>query len=453
MTDYNDPQVLVEYERVLSALGERAAENIIEPDLARMQHLMDLIGNPQHAYRVIHVAGTNGKTSTSRMIESLLREAGLNVGLTTSPHLHDVRERIRIHGEPISLPAFIETYDDIAPYLDLTDQQTGGRLSYFEVLTAMAFAAFADAPVDVAVIEVGMGGRWDSTNVVQPDVAVITPVGLDHQRYLGDTIEEIAAEKAGIIKPGCVAVVGPQERGALEVISERCVDVAASLLLAATDFGVVEREVAVGGSVVTLRGLGREYQQLVLPLHGEHQAQNASLALAAVEAFFGAGVDGRAINSEIVEAGFAQVTSPGRLEVVRRAPAVIIDAAHNSHGARSLVSALSGDFSFDRIVFVVGIFADKDVAEFLSVIEPMVDHFIATATDNPRALPAEELAEQAEACGIASVQPVPKLVDAITRAVEVCDEWANENLSAGVVICGSVYTVGQARALLGRHTA
>lgn len=450
----SDPQEILEFERVLAELANRAAEHQIDPALDRTAVLLDLLGNPQSSFRVVHVAGTNGKTSTSRMIESLLAEAGLSVGLTTSPHLHDVRERIRLHREPIALDRFVETFDDIAPYIPLAESTADrGRISYFETLTAMAFAAFADAPVDVGVIEVGMGGRWDSTNVVQPDVAVITPIGLDHQQYLGDTIAQIAAEKAGIIKPGSVVVCARQDPAALEVISDRAAEMGAALLLQDRDFAVVDRTLAVGGQQLTLRGIGGTYVDILLPLFGEHQADNAAVALAAVEAFFGAGVNGRRISDAIVQAGFAGATSPGRLEVVKRSPTIVVDAAHNPHGAAALVTALTDEFSFDRVVFVVGMLADKDASGFLSLIEPLSDQLICTQSASPRALPAEELAEVAAAAGIAEVETRPQLSDAIARAVEVSDEWAAADLVPGIVICGSVVTVGEARARLGRHSA
>lgn len=449
-----DPQQLLDFERVLSALNSRAGEADLVPDLTRIAALMDFLGSPQLAYRVVHVAGTNGKTTTSRMIEALLREAGLGVGLTTSPHLHDVRERIRVHGEPLSIERFIETYDDIAPFFDLVEAQVGGApLTYFEVLTAMAFAAFAEAPVDAAVIEVGMGGHWDCTNVVQPEVAVITPIGLDHQHFLGETLREIAWHKAGIIKPGCVVVCAEQQPEVMEVIAERCAEMGAALLVEGVDFGLMERAIAVGGAQLAIRGLGGEYRDLLVPLHGRHQARNACLALAAVEAFFGAGVAGRTLDFDLVQAAFASVTAPGRLEVVKRNPTVIIDAAHNPHGAKSLATALVDEFAFDRLCLVLGIFADKDVAGFLEVLEPLCDHLICTQSSSPRALPAAELAQHAQLLGYDSVVEQPNLLDAIDVAIAYADSFDREEHSVGIVISGSVVTVAQARALLGRHTA
>lgn len=455
MANAHDPQLILDFERVLSELNARAAENQIIPGLDRMSFLMSLLGDSHTAVNVIHVAGTNGKTSTSRMIESLLSAASLSTGLTTSPHLHDVRERIRLYGLPVPMETFVETYEDIAPYLVMTDGNfTDGRLSYFETLTAMAFAAFAQAPVDVAVIEVGLGGRWDATNVVQPSVCVITPIGLDHQNYLGDTIELIAAEKAGIIKPGAVVVVGLQDPRAHEVIAAKVRDVGAVALYQGVDFGVLERSLAVGGQVLTLRGLGGVYEDVVLPLHGQHQADNAALALAAVEAFFGAGVDGKRVGEEIVAEGFGNATSPGRLEVVRRGPTIIVDAAHNPHGGQALVAALTEEFGFDRIIAVVGMFADKDVQGFLALLEPVVDCIIVTQTNNERAVAADVLGGLArEVFADDRVEVQAQLTDAIARAIELADEDISEDAATGIVITGSVYTVAQARALLGKRSA
>jgi len=448
-----DPQILMEYERVLNQLTLRAGENKIDPTLDRIAFLADILGQPQLSYDVIHIAGTNGKTSTSRMVESLLSATSLNVGLTTSPHLHDVRERIRIYGQPIELELFIETFDDVAPLVALTEEKFGTPISFFETMTALAFAAFAQAPVDIAVVEVGMGGRWDATNIVQPTVCVITPIGLDHQEYLGDTIAKIAAEKAGIIKPNSVVVVGEQHPEALEVIQRQAQEVGAALLLQGIDFDVVDRQVAVGGQVLQLRGLAGVYTDVVMPLFGAHQAKNASLALAAVEAFFGAGIEGREIDSEMVHQGFGRVTSPGRLEVVRRGPTVLVDAAHNPHGATALATSLESEFTFDVLVGVVGMFADKDSEGFLGVMEPTFDRLLITQTDHERALAAGELAEIAiKIYGDDRVEVLPRLTDAIARGIEIADAvLAEDDKNVGIVVCGSVYTAAQARALLGKR--
>src|SRR5204863_7507925 len=317
-----------ELRQVEREIYARRPEHAIVPTLDRIAALAALLGDPQRACPVIHVTGTNGKTSTARMIETLLRARGLRTGLFTSPHLSDIRERIVIDGEPLPLEAFLATYDDVAPYVALVDEREPVRLSFFEVLTAMAFAAFADAPADVAVVEVGLGGTWDATNIANGAVAVVTPVSIDHTRYLGSTIEEIAGEKAGIIKPGSAAILGQQPPAAAEVLLRRAAAVGATVARQDVEFGVTWRELAVGGQALSIRGLAGEYRDLLLPLFGEYQAANAACALAAVEAFGGAGPDAGALSEELVREAFAAMTSPGRLEVVRRSPLVIADSAH-----------------------------------------------------------------------------------------------------------------------------
>ncbi|MEO7754709.1 MAG: Mur ligase family protein, partial [Terracoccus sp.] len=326
----------------------RAPENDIGPSLDRIRAVMELAGDPQHSYPVIHLTGTNGKTSTSRMVDSILRESGLSTGRFTSPHLHDIRERITLSGKPIPREKFIAAYDEVAPLIDLVDARSlesgGRRMNFFEVLVAVAFAAFADAPVDVAVVEVGLGGFWDATNVADGQVAVITPVDLDHTHLLGDDVEEIAAEKSGIIKTDALAVSGVQDPLAAEVLRARAEEVGARIVFEGNDFGVLAREVALGGQQVSLRGLAGEYPDLFLPLHGAHQASNLVTAVAAVEAFLGGGT--QPLEHDILLAATAAMTSPGRLEIVRRSPTVLVDAAHNPAGARSLVAALEEAFAF-----------------------------------------------------------------------------------------------------------
>lgn len=452
MSKTANPDDLLRYEQVLNALLSRESEHIIEPSLDRIKKLLEYLGNPESSYRVIHVAGTNGKTSTSRMIESMLIEAGLTVGMTTSPHLHDVRERIRMQGEPIDFLRFIETFEELEPFLDLVDEQLGARLSYFEVMTAMAFVAFSDAPVDVAVIEVGLGGSWDATNVVHADVCVITPIDLDHQKFLGDTIEEIAGEKAGIIKENNVVVSAKQKDDAEQVIINRAKETSSALFIAGRDFDLLERNLAIGGQVVSIRGLSGTFSDLVLPLLGEHQAENASLAVAAVEAFFGAGVDERKLNSDIVEQGLAKVTSPGRLEVIRRGPTVLVDVAHNPHGAKSLTAALESEFDFQYLVAIVGMFYDKDADKFLEILQPKINHLIVTQTSHERALSVAALQDIAQKYfDPEQLDSRPDVASAIEYAIELADNaMIEEESGVGILITGSVYTVGQARALLGR---
>lgn len=444
---------VTELQRVEEVLESRQPETIIEPSLDRISHLMTLLGDPQLAYPVIHVTGTNGKTSTSRMIESLLREMGLNTGLVTSPHLHQVTERIRLNGEPISAERFVETYDELEPFLALVDLESiasgGPAMSYFEVITGMAFAAFADAPVDVAIIEVGMGGTWDATNVVQPVVSVVTPIGLDHADYLGDTIEAIATEKSGIIKTGSIAVLAPQVPSVAEILLARAVEVDAVVARQGVEFSVRDRSVAVGGQVLTLDGLNGTYEQVLLPLFGAHQAANASLALAAVEAFFGGTTQ---LNEASVQRGFASATSPGRLEVVKRSPTVIVDAAHNPHGAAVLASALEESFTFDHIIGVISVMADKDVRGVLQALEPVMQEVVVTFNGAQRAMPVSDIAQLAqEVFGEERVHTSPTLSSAIELGTQLADQAGTSGV--GVVITGSVVTAAKGRALTGRFEA
>ena len=452
---------------VESELDQRWNETTIDPTLSRMELLMDLLGNPERSFATIHVAGTNGKTSTVRMIESLMRAFHRRTGRTTSPHLQLVTERIAIDGRPLHPQDYVRIWREIQPYVEMADaesaKQGGPRLSKFEVLTAMAYAAFADAPVDVAVVEVGLGGRWDATNVINADVAVITPIGLDHMDYLGDTIAEIAAEKAGIIKqrwdlddlltpPDNVAVIGEQDPAALTVVLERAVATDAAVARYGMEFGVVESSIAVGGQQVTLRGLGGEYPDIFLPLSGAHQAHNAAVALAAVEAFFGAGA-GRSLDLDVVREGFAAVESPGRLERVRSVPTVFLDAAHNPHGARALAQALERDFDFTRLVGVVSVLGDKDVRGILRELEPCLHELVVTQNTSPRVLPAEELADIArEIFGEERVHVAQDLLGAVELAVELAEDTEVQS-GAGVIITGSVVTAGEARTLFGKEPA
>ncbi|HAN72382.1 MAG TPA: dihydrofolate synthase [Actinobacteria bacterium] len=431
-------------------LEARWPEHIIEPTLARIAALTDLLGTPQSSFPVIHVTGTNGKTSTARMIESLLRAYGLRTGLFTSPHLVDARERICLDAEPIGEEALLAAWSEVAPYVDVVDANSaadgGAPLSYFEVMTGLALAAFADAPVDVAVIEVGMGGGWDSTNVVHGAVSVITPIGLDHREYLGDTIELIAGEKAGIIKPGCITVLAQQELAAAEVLLERAVEVDATVAREGVEFGVLSRGVAVGGQVLRLKGLTGEYDEVFLPLFGEHQAHNAAVALAATEAFLG-GVG--MLDIDIVREGFAAVTSPGRLEVLRRGPAVIVDAAHNPHGAHALALALQDSFDFVHLVGVVGVLAEKDALGILTALQPVLDRIVVTSPTSPRAMDADTLAALAvEVFSEDRVFVEPELPEAIDRALALAEE-AGVYEGAGVLVTGSVVLVGEVRRMLG----
>lgn len=437
-------------DEVYAGILERAPEHDIDPTLDRVRAVCELLGDPQRAYRVVHVTGTNGKTSTARMIERLVREHGLRTGRFTSPHLTRVTERIAVDGEPITDERFVEVWQDVAPYVHMVDveEQAEGRprLSFFEVFTVMAFAAFADAPVDVAVIEVGMGGRWDATNVADGEVAVITPVAYDHERWLGHTLVEIAGEKAGIVKDGATLVLSRQEEDAEGVILQAAAERGARVVREGVDTDVVERRVAVGGQLLTLRGTGGVYTEIFLPLHGEHQAHNALAALVATEALM---AGGGALDGAVVEVAFADADSPGRLELVRSSPTILVDAAHNPAGAAALVEAVEEAFAFQRVVGVVGVMADKDPEGILAVLEPSLAEIVITRASNPRAMEIEDLAEVAvDVFGEDRVHVRERLDDAITLAADLAE--AEVERGAAVLVTGSIMLVADARVYLGR---
>lgn len=436
-----------ELRKVEAELHSRWPETRIEPSLDRIRDVLDVLGNPQTNYPVIHVGGTNGKTSTARMIDELLRELNLRTGRFTSPHLQSITERISLDGAPISEQRFAEVYAEVGPYLDFVDTRHDVRLSYFEALTAMAYAAFADTPVDVAVVEVGLGGSWDATNIADGKVAVLTPVAMDHTEYLGDTIELIATEKAGIIKPGSFAVLAAQPAAAAEILLRRAVEVGATVARQGAEFGVRSRDMAVGGQLLALQGLAGQYDEIFLPLHGEHQAENAAVALAAVEAFVGGGRD--ALDPEAVQAAFARVTSPGRLEVLRRGPVVLVDAAHNPAGAAALAASLDDEFASTSLVAVVAVMADKDVVGILEAIEPVTAALVATVNSSPRCLPAAELARLArDVFGedrVFQASPLPEAIDVGLAVAERDTSFGGH----GVIVTGSVITAGDARQAFG----
>ena len=441
-------QELHEIER---AIFGRRGEGHVHPTNDRMRALVDVLGDPQRAYRSIHLTGTNGKTSTARMIDELLRGFGMRVGRYTSPHLAKVTERIVVDGEPVSDRTFVDGYREIEPMITLVDERNEVPLSFFEIVTALAYSIFADVPVDVAVVEVGMGGAWDNTNVIDAEIAVVTPIALDHTQYLGTTVAEIATEKAGIIKPDAIAILAAQPNEAAAQLIRRATEVGAAVAREGMEFGVVERRLAVGGQMLTLQGLGGVYDEIFLPLHGAHQAQNAALALAAVEAFFGAGAANGAIDLDVVRESFLAVRSPGRLEPVRTAPTILLDAAHNPAGLTATLTAIADEFDFRRLVGVLGVMADKDATSMLELLEPAIDELVVTETSSDRALPADELAALAVPLfGADRVTVEPRLDDAIEAAVRLAEDTGDEVLvGSGVLVTGSVVVAGEARVLLG----
>ncbi|KQQ85485.1 bifunctional folylpolyglutamate synthase/dihydrofolate synthase [Pseudarthrobacter sp. SL88] len=445
-------------ESVYAELLGRAPENKMEPRLAPLFRAMDVLGEPNKAFPIIHVTGTNGKTSTSRMIESVLRAQGLSTGRYTSPHLSKVTERISIDGHPVSDETFVRIWDEIRPYLQIVDAELEAdgqpRLTYFECLTILGFAVFADQPVNVAIIEVGLGGITDATNVGDGQVSVITPISLDHTDLLGDTTEDIAHEKAGIIKPGGFLVSAAQPLDAAQVLLEKAKELGVPFRFEGVEFGVESRTVAVGGQMVTIQGIAGRYPDLLVPLHGAHQAQNAAVAVAALEAFFGGEKE---LPFDVLQEGFAAATSPGRLEVVRSAPTIIVDAAHNPDGIKASAAALKEAFTFSRLVPVVGVLKEKDAEEILRELKEslgdVAEEYCFTQSNSPRAVPAAELAELAIDLGFGedNVHVEEKLDDALEWAVERAE--ANDDLSGGVLVTGSITLVAEARILLGKTEA
>ena len=451
MTDVA-PRPAATFAEAEDALLSRWPETKLEPSLDRIRAFLELLGDPQTAYPVVHLTGTNGKTSTSRMIDTLLRSLDLRTGRFTSPHLERMSERICVDGSPLTDEEFVRAFNDVAPYTHLVDAAQPFPLSFFETIVAMAYAAFADAPVDVAVVEVGMGGAWDATNVADGLVAAVLPIAVDHEKYLGADPVDIAAEKAGIIKPGATAVLAAQTPAVAEVLLARAAEVGAGVLREGVEFAVEHRAPAVGGQVLSLRGVRASYDELFLPLYGAHQAQNAAVALASVEAFLG----DQPLSDEVVRAAFAEISSPGRLEVIRRSPTILLDAAHNPHGAEATAAALEDSFSFSPLIGVMGVMADKDYEGVLAAFEPHLAHLVCTQNSSFRSMPAERLAEAARAVfGDDRVSVRSRLDDAIDEATALAErgEAFGASLGSGaVLVTGSVVTVGEARAMLRRRS-
>jgi dihydrofolate synthase/folylpolyglutamate synthase len=427
------------------ALIKRWPENKIEPTLDRIAALTDILGSPQLSYPTIHIAGTNGKTSTSRMIDALMSELGYRTGRFTSPHLESFLERISIKGQAIDPAEFIKNYNDIALYLDLIDSKQPHQISYFEALTALAFVAFAEHPVDVGIIEAGLGGEWDATNVVQSQVSVMTPIGLDHMDYLGNTLEDIAQTKAGIFKPESNVVLAAQTPEVAKVLMAQVAKVSAIPFREGIEFSLANRAIAVGGQLIAINGLYGLIEDIFLPLYGAHQANNAAVALAAVEAFAGVQLD-----SDLVRSAFSKVRSPGRCEVIHRDPTVIIDAAHNPHGAKAITNTINSEFDFETVIGVVAVLRDKDAAGILAELSQVVDYLVVSQSSSPRALPANELAKiAAQFFTPEQIEVIPELRGAITYATEKANlaNQVNEGVSA-VLVTGSVVSAGEARAIV-----
>ena len=440
-----DKENLVRLNEIAAALNKRWPENKIEPSLDRILALVDALGSPHLTYPTIHIAGTNGKTSTARMIDQLLANLGYRVGRYTSPHLESFTERISIKGEPISDLEMIKTYEDIHLYLDLIDSRQSHPISYFEALTAMAFVAFAEHPVDIAVIEAGMGGQWDATNVISSQVSVMTPIGLDHMEYLGNTLEAIAQTKAGIFKPESNVVLAAQSGQVAKVLLAQVAKVSAQPFRQGVEFSLKNRALAVGGQLLSIQGVYGDYDEIFLPLYGDHQGNNAAVALAAVEVFAGVKLD-----TELVQDAFSKVSSPGRCEIVYKDPTVIIDAAHNPHGVSAIANTLNTEFDFELVVGVVAVLADKDVAGILKNLSTTLDYLVITENGSARAMNKDELAKIATQYFKAEqVEIIGDMNTAITYAIEkvALFNQVNDGVAA-VVITGSVATAGMARSII-----
>lgn len=431
-------------DEVYAALLTRQGEQWVQPRVERTRRVLELLDDPQRTYRVVHVTGTNGKTSTSRMIESLLRAMGLRTGLFTSPHLVRFTERIAIDGEPIDDDAVVSAWEEIVPFVDMVDAELAAEgdapLTFFELLTVLAFVAFSDAPVDVAVIEVGMGGSWDSTNTADGDVAVITPVGMDHADRLGSTLAEIATVKSGIIKTDAAAVSAAQDPAVERVLRERAEQVGATIAFEGEGFALAADRLAVGGQLIDVRGLAGEYLELYLPLYGAHQGRNAALAIAAVESLIGGGT--QPLTGDVLAEGLALATSPGRLQLVGASPTVVVDAAHNPHGARALAAALGEAFDVGEWGLVLGVLSDKDARGIVAELSGVTAHVFATAPDSERANDADLIADLAEEAGLRAT-----VHHDLADAAGAAREWAASAERRAVVIAGSVVLAGEAIAL------
>jgi dihydrofolate synthase/folylpolyglutamate synthase len=443
---WDDSEYRAQADAAYADLLARVGESAPQPRLDATRRAVELLGDPHRAYPIIHVTGTNGKTSTSRMIESILRAYGLRTGLLTSPHLERVTERIAIDGRPISNRDFAANWEDIQPYLLLVDNELQAAdeppLTMFEALTVLAFACFADAPVDVAVVEVGLGGEWDSTNVADGQVAVITSIALDHTRRLGNTTEQIARTKSGIIKPLARVVSAIQPRDAADVLVEAARFTESTLAVEGQQFALESTTVAVGGQLITVRGLAERYSEVFLPLLGEHQAHNAAVAIAAVESFLGDG--SQPLVGDVLEEGLGQVTSPGRLQVIGTEPTVIVDAAHNPHGAQSLTTALGQYFDFDEIGFVLGVLGDKDARGIVSALAPVATRFFVAQSDSDRSIAHHDLTTiVTDVVGESAVSDF----ESLPAALHAARGWAVSGERRAVVATGSIVFVGEVMTL------
>jgi dihydrofolate synthase / folylpolyglutamate synthase len=422
----------VDFRQALQDLDSRQPESMPGPSLDRIRELANLLDHPELTYPSIHVTGTNGKTTTTRMIAGLACACGLSAGAFTSPHVREVTERFSVCGVEMTEGEFGEEYERLQLYFDQVGF-LGRSVTYFERLTAMAYLWFADKPVGLGVFEVGMGGTWDATNLIRGEVAVLCPIGLDHKE-LGSTVAEVAREKAGIIKESRVAVVREQRSEALAVIRSRCADVGATLFLEGEAFALVSRAQAVRGQALSIRGLHAAYDDVFLPLFGEQLARNAVVAVVSVEALLG-----RPLGEKATKRALATVTSPGRIEIVARRPAVLLDGAHNPDAATALVAALSEAFRWGSLHLVMGMFADKDIEAVTAILASVATRAYACLSSSPRAAPPERVGEALRAAGVADVAEFSSVAAAVGAAL---DAAGKEDL---ILVTGSFYTVADAR--------
>jgi dihydrofolate synthase/folylpolyglutamate synthase len=448
-----DPAEQDDYARaaqlVFQELSLRLGEADPQPRLEPTRRVVELLGDVHRAYPIIHLAGTNGKTTTARLIESILRAYGLTTGVFTSPHLVSFNERILLNGVPVHDDVLVTNWLDVKPYVEMVDSELIShgepRLTFFEVMTILAYATFADAPVDVAVVEAGMGGEWDSTNVADGVVAVFTPIAMDHMERLGKDVNAIARTKSGIIKPSAMVVSAAQNPVARKVLEE-AVELTESTLTFVSEntvpevgnpVAVVSRAVAVGGQLITIQGAAGLYEDIFLALYGDHQAENAALAIAAVEAFLGGA--SQSLEQQVLDEAFATVSSPGRLQLVAADPTVLVDAAHNPHGAQSLTKALGTYFTFDDITIVLAIFEDKDALGIVQALAPIASRFIVTNAPSERSRAARDLGFLvADVVGNDKVTVEPDAVVALAMA----RGYAANSEKGAVLVTGSITLVG-----------
>jgi len=426
----------MDYTEALEYLDRHIALGV-KPGLERIEGLLDDMGRPENGYPVIHVAGTNGKTSTSRFATLLLVAHGLSTGTYTSPHLEKIEERLSINGKIATEEQFALAVSDVAAFALLREKAGAEANTYFELTTAAAFALFADKAVNAAVLEVGLGGRLDATNVVDAEVCVLTSIGIEHTEYLGEDVATIAGEKLAIAGPNSILVSGPLPDEALEVAETRARELGIHHRHYGKDFSVLDAERGVGGWLATIAGAEETYEDLFLPLHGRYQLVNLANAVAATEALLG-----RKLDEEAVRAAVATATVPGRMEVVGAKPLVMLDGAHNADGVSVLADSLEEEYPTTRWQLVLGVMGDKNVEAMMVSLAPLVDGVVTTAPASERSVPPSQLAER-----IADLVDVPVLVaEEVELAIDMARAEAGPN--GAVLVAGSLYLVGEARKLL-----